>query len=38
MNFLANLLSDTASKVANTGSVACVGWIWEEPVCPEEIL
>ncbi|MCI8467244.1 MAG: cyclic lactone autoinducer peptide [Bacilli bacterium] len=38
MNFLANLLSGTASKLANTGSQASVGWIWEEPVCPEEIL
>lgn len=38
MEFLANLVSNTAAKVANNGSVACVGWIWEEPVCPEEIL
>ncbi len=38
MNILANILSSTATNLANTSTSACAGFVWEEPVCPEEIL
>jgi len=38
VNIFANLLSGVASFLANTGSSACFGFIFEEPSCPEEIL
>lgn len=38
MNFLAKLLSGVATQAADEGSTACIGLIWEEPTCPEEIL
>lgn len=38
MNIIANLLSNTATNVAENGSSACIGFVWEEAVCPEEIL
>lgn len=38
MNIFANLLSETAASVAENGSSACIGFIFEEPSCPEEIL
>jgi len=38
VNFLANLLSGAASNAADTGSMACIGFFWDEPVCPEELL
>ncbi|MCI8394432.1 MAG: cyclic lactone autoinducer peptide [Bacilli bacterium] len=38
MNIFANLLSNVTSFLANTGSSACIGLVFEEPACPEEIL
>lgn len=38
MNILANLLSETTTKVAETSNSECFGFVFEEPVCPEEIL
>lgn len=38
MDILANVLSDVATNVAETSNSACPGLIFEEPVCPEEIL
>ena len=38
MKTLATVLSNAATKVAKEGSMACIGLVWEEPVCPEEML
>ena len=38
MNILANILSSTDTNLANKSTSACAGVVWEEPVCPEEIL
>lgn len=38
MDIIANALSKAASLLAFGGSKFTVGWIWEEPACPEEIL
>lgn len=38
MNILANLLSSTATNVANTATSTCLMYVWDEPTAPEEIL
>lgn len=38
MNIIANVLSDVASEVADTATSACLLFMWDEPVAPEEIL
>lgn len=38
MNILANILLDASMNVATAGSSECIGAIFEEPTCPEEIL
>lgn len=38
MNILANVLADVTTNVAETSNSECAGFIFEEPVCPEEIL
>ena len=38
MNLIANVLSNAATKVAKEGSMKCIGFFFDEPVCPEEML
>lgn len=38
MNILANILSATATNLAETATDACILYMWDEPVAPDEIL
>lgn len=38
MNILSNILSTTATNVAETATSACILYMWDEPVAPDEIL
>lgn len=38
MNFIANLLSNAATTVADAGSNACILWFVDEPECPEDLI
>ena len=38
MNILADVLSSTATNVAETATEACILFMWDEPIAPDEIL
>jgi len=38
MFFLINLLSNIATAAASAGSAKCIGFTWDEPECPQELL
>lgn len=35
---IANILANTSVCLAESSNTSCAGWVFEEPVCPEEIL
>jgi len=38
LNILANILSATATNFAESATNACILYMWDEPVAPDEIL
>ena len=38
MNFLADILSNAGTTVAETSSQACILWLIDEPECPESLI
>lgn len=36
--FFANILAGLGSLLANTASTACYAAVWDEPVCPKELI